>query len=272
MKDEVIHQFKQGSHFELDPKRIRVLVWNLYKGKRKNWKNDFLGLAQNADLLILQEAHLTPQMEETFRDHEKFWAFATSFTYRHNKTKTGLMTGSIAVPQHIDYRRSEDREMLVRTPKMSLFTYHPLQQSTETLLVVNIHAINFKGRNSFCRHIRQLDEMISNHQGPIIAAGDFNTWSRFRFEHLHEVMEQHCLEPVVFSPDHRTRFFGKPLDHAFIRGGKILQTQVHHLLTSSDHKALYFEFSLEEAQALLKKPIYEFLDLKDEQNPLDLML
>ena len=42
----------------LNPERISILNWNIYKGKRENWAIDFKRYSYKHDVLMIQEAHM----------------------------------------------------------------------------------------------------------------------------------------------------------------------------------------------------------------------
>ena len=82
-----------------------------------------------------------------------------------------------------------------------------------------------------------IKSLLASHQGPIIVAGDLNTWSERRQRLVDEFMREHGLEPVVFTPDLRTTVFGRALDHVYVRGLKAENAEVIPV-TTSDHNAL----------------------------------
>ena len=93
------------------------------------------------------------------------------------------------------------------------------------------------GLEDFRRQFADLADLMGQHQGPIILAGDLNTWSDSRQAVVDELMSWHGLEPVSFEPDLRTRVFGRVLDHIYIRGLRALSAEVIPVGTS-DHNPL----------------------------------
>ena len=51
---------RQVTQHELDPNNISLLNWNIYKGQRKNWAEDFRELSDGQDLVIIQEPDELP--------------------------------------------------------------------------------------------------------------------------------------------------------------------------------------------------------------------
>ena len=63
-------------------------------------------------------------------------------------------------------------------PKSALYARYRLSNGSD-LVTVNLHAINFTlGTKDFQNQIEQLENAVKKHKGPLIIAGDFNTWSR----------------------------------------------------------------------------------------------
>ena len=57
-----------------------------------------------------------------------------------------------------------------------MLQWFPITGTDQQLLVVNVHAINFVMLHTFEAFIKQLISAMKNHHGPILLAGDFNTW------------------------------------------------------------------------------------------------
>ena len=122
------------------------------------------------------------------------------------------------------------------TRKATLITEYGLTDSDETLLVVNIHGINFAlGVQDLANQFAQAKAVIEAHDGPVLFSGDFNTWRGERQRVLEAMLHSLGLDALEYDVDHRKRFFGSPLDHIYVRG----LTSEHATTmqsTSSDHK------------------------------------
>lgn len=129
--------------------------------------------------------------------------------------------------------------------KSALITVYALQ-STQQLMVINIHAINFSiGVEVYGKQLDAIGEQVKRHTGPVIMAGDFNAWSRQRINALYQFASEIALREVRFVDDQRRRTFGRPLDFVFSRGLHVIQSSV--LVTqASDHNPLLVEFRLPE--------------------------
>lgn len=221
---------------ELDSARIRLVSWNVKKGSNDDWQEDFGALAAGRDLILVQEAIWHPN--SSFSEHH--WAFAPG--YRSRKHLSGVMTYSNSEP--LVQCNLISWEPWLGTPKATNITEYGLTGSEQTVLVVNIHAINFTfGVADFTAQIERIRPILAAHAGPIILSGDFNTWRRKRSKILHTFVGEFDLNPVEFDDDYRKAFFGQPLDHIFVRGLRVSASRTRQL-TSSDHNPLLAEFSL----------------------------
>ena len=98
-------------------------------------------------------------------------------------------------------------------------TLYPLAESDDSLLTINLHAVNFSfGVKAYRAQLAAAAKVIRAHQGPVIFGGDLNSWNNRRQAVLDALTDDLGLSPVTFSPDHRTMRFGRPLDHLYVRG------------------------------------------------------
>lgn len=224
----------------LNPEHINVFVWNMYKGDKPNWKKDFLTLSRNRDILMLQELYLDYQMSSVlFEDDTYTYHMATSFidTWKRN-SPTGVATASPVAPHHSYWVRSIDREPIIKTPKMLMIAEYPIAGRSDTLLTVNIHAINFVSAKKLRNMLDQIEEAVRDHNGPVVVAGDFNTWSKKKTAYLKQMSKNLGLTDVKFPDDQRMRTFGKILDYVLIKDLDVLHSKVYGNIDGSDHKAM----------------------------------
>lgn len=247
--DQALKHSGVAQNHSLDAKSIKLLNWNIYKGAKSQWASDFAKIKENYDLLTLQEIQTKSEVENqlTLMDrYESIYAF--SFEYLEDNSLTGLATLSKANNIEKTYRVTHDFEPIIKTPKVSLYTkYRIANELGETeahLLVVNIHGINFVRKLAFTNQLSQVREEIQKHHGPVILAGDFNTWSSGRMIALYNLTKSLKLSPVRFTPDTRKKVMGLALDHIFYRGLNLKEANSLHQIKSSDHVAMEAEFSL----------------------------
>lgn len=164
---------------------------------------------------------------------------AVSFIDTKVNVATGVSTASRIPPIDISYQRSHHREPLIDTPKMIIQTKYELEGLEESLLLLNIHAINFVSAQKLEHQLLATTEVIKEHQGPIVFAGDFNTWSKKRIRLLKSFFSSHQFTEISFSNgNQRTKVFGNIIDYIFVKGLRAHESTIYDHLNSSDHKAL----------------------------------
>jgi len=213
--------------------QLNVLIWNIEKAGNPGWDADLNSLGGSSDLLLIQEASLQAGIVSALPQplHQ---AFAAGYTTK--KQATGVLTLSSVEPSlQCNFTAWEP---WLGTPKATNITEYPIAGLEQRLLVINLHAVNFSvGLEEFNAQISALKPLLSQHIGPLIVAGDFNTWSNNRTRSLETFMLSHQLSPVSFSPDQRTRFLNMPLDHVYLRGLNLLDASAVEV-ESSDHNPL----------------------------------
>jgi endonuclease/exonuclease/phosphatase (EEP) superfamily protein YafD len=230
----------------LSPKSIKVLVWNAHKGEDPQWDDDLSQLGGDRDLILIQEAVFNPFMIEAFQNMAgRLWTTATSFRMLHQKNVgTGLATASVAQPMTESFLRTLFTEPVSGTTKLTLFTTYAIKDSNQTLMVVNIHAINFVTPWKFKIEMNRLHDRLKKHQGPILMAGDFNTWSDGRSEKLNKITKELGMNAITFPDGARNTSLKLILDHAFVRGLSVKKVDNLGHITTSDHSPLSFELSI----------------------------
>lgn len=214
-------------------KELDLLSWNIQKGSQPGWLKDLKNMARNAHLVLLQEALLVDDMKNP-RGENTFWSFSPGY---HGKNhSTGLMTISPVSPDIICSLQAT--EPWLNTPKAASIIRFPIKNSSQSILLVNAHAVNFAfGLEEFKAQVDAVARVLSVHEGPMILSGDFNTWKDTRLELLSDVVARLGLSVVEFTPDQRTQWFGSYLDHLFVRGFEVIKADAPEV-TSSDHNPL----------------------------------
>jgi len=237
----VISQFQTNTTATnpLKPESIHVLNWNIAKGTHRGWQQDLRALSHNKQIVMIQEARLGPELAAAFAPEQHF-SFSQGFcTALHT---TGVLTASASPAS--SHQRFKTAEPLLRTPKALLVTEYRLEDSHLSLLVANIHAVNFSlGMRSFSHQLQNLHNLLKHHHGPLIVSGDFNTWHLKRMTYLDEMITDLKLSSIDYEADHRKRAFGHHIDHIFFRGLHLREAATHRV-TSSDHNPMEAIFSL----------------------------
>ncbi|MGC9351699.1 MAG: endonuclease/exonuclease/phosphatase family protein [Sulfurovum sp.] len=224
------------------PNTFGILCWNVYKQNKKHFhfKHYLHTLHQkkSIDICIMQEA--------AFSDQEKFalehCTYDAAANIEVNDGFYGVLTASLVASKRADAYLSEGRESLFGPHKSLLVSHYPLSRGGE-LLILNVHAINFRENRHYDRELEHFLLRVKDHKGPMIIAGDFNTWNKRRMQRLYHLCRGLGLERVPFSQEDKIKsFMGHHLDFIFFRGLELLEYEVIEEETISDHNPLMARF------------------------------
>jgi endonuclease/exonuclease/phosphatase (EEP) superfamily protein YafD len=218
----------------LDPRAIRIASWNIHKQAGEGWQRDLVRFAADNDLVLLQEAILDGELRRIVEAAGHGWVMASSFLYQGHDI--GVLTASRVPPAASCTERIG--EPLIVIPKSAVINWYRLQGSTQTLAVVNIHAINFAMTlGAYEAQLAALATALAGHRGPVIFAGDFNTWTDERRDAMRATAAKLGLAETRWTDDKRSLFLGKQLDHIMVRGLEVVQVAAIPV-KSSDHNPL----------------------------------
>jgi len=219
---------------------LTAVVWNIYKQNRSNWSAELNRLSQQAQLVLLQEASLDDDFVTWLKGHQ--WASSHVSAFRAFETSAGVLNLARQLPTTACAHTQ--KEPWLRLPKSALYATYALSNG-QSLAVINVHAINFTiGTVEFRAQIDALRNAVKKHHGPMIIAGDFNTWSEERMAALSELMKTLAMKEVTFSPDSRTQFItGLVLDHIYYRDLSLIAAEAPET-DASDHNPLIAQFRL----------------------------
>lgn len=211
---------------------IVILNWNVHKFTDARAFLHLEKIAQNSDIIFFQETVFDQSVMDLLDSKlHRFWIGALSFVNQFNLFGTGVATGiKYAVTKSLPVL-SKEVEPILGTPKTILFNWIPIKDSSEQLLVINIHALNFVTTKKFVSQLDQLEMELSKHLGPVILAGDFNTYTKQRFKILLALTKRQGMSLTVISNDHRRLV----LDHIFVRGLVVNSAYLLYEVDSSDH-------------------------------------
>ncbi len=222
--------------------QLNILVWNIYKQGKENWQSALNLLSVDKQLLLLQEASLTEPFKQWLVDGN--WISNQVSAFKALGSGAGVINIAQKLPEKACAYTST--EPWLRLPKSALYSQYRLSDGS-TLAVVNIHAINFTvGTDEYRSQISALEILLKQHSGPILFAGDFNSWNEYRVDAMKQALQDAHLQEVAFEPDHRTQFItGQRLDHVFYRG-LVLKNAEAPQSDASDHNPLLVSFTLED--------------------------
>jgi len=225
----------------LDPEQITLLNWNSHKETGPQWLQELQALLNGVDLLALQEGALTDELRDLLsNDYAGGWTLANAFT--QSDIHTGVLTASLVKPDFLcSYRVAEP---IIVVPKTVLITRYPIVGTNKTLLLVNMHMVNFSfATTAYREQLKNAFFLINQHQGPLLIAGDFNSWSDGRMAIIQHFADGLATEAVQFAEDNRTTFLGHVLDHIFYRGLEPVEAAALPV-TISDHNPMRVTFRL----------------------------
>ncbi len=219
---------------------ISVLVWNIYKQNKPNWRQALQEYAADTQLILLQEASMTGELKAWVANMG--WGSNQVNAFEAFNTSAGVLSLAAQLPSKacgFTYT-----EPWLQLPKSALWTLYELDNG-EQLAVINIHAINFTlGTEDYVKQLSVLTDKLALHDGPMIFAGDFNSWSESRMDVLKSELFKIGLAEVNFTPDNRTQFVsGLSLDHVFYKN-LTLETAEAPITDASDHNPMKVHFSL----------------------------
>jgi endonuclease/exonuclease/phosphatase (EEP) superfamily protein YafD len=230
-----------GRDGALDPKGIRLASWNVHKEADAGWESDLEQLTRQADMLLIQETVVSPEFRAVVEKAGFSWLLSSAFEYLGGEY--GVLTATRIQPVRACALRAF--EPLLGIPKAMLITQYRLAGRDDTLAVANLHAINFTLDTAAYRaQLEAVADALAGHRGPIVVAGDFNTWNNDREAAVRALATRLSLVPAVFEADARTRFIGDHIfDRVYARGVEFV-TATAWSVTSSDHNPLLVSFRI----------------------------
>lgn len=239
---QVHHNYCHHESLSVLPDSFGLICWNVYKKNRLN--DRFRSFMQKEiekkkiDFLLFQEASFKADRPCLFEG----FAFDAAANIEYRRSFYGVLTASRTVSKEARAFLSESKEAFFATRKSFLLTNYRYEDGSE-LLIVNIHAINFRENRSYNKETDRLLELLSVHIGPMIVAGDFNTWNQKRVTKLSAIRKALGLAMVPYGKDESVKsMFGNHLDFIFYRGLELLAYEVLEEDGISDHNPLFARF------------------------------
>lgn len=232
------------------PDTFGMLCWNVYKNNRKHPRfQSFLRKELErrvVDLILFQEA--------SFRDNHHFelphFSYDAAANLEFKGEFYGVLTASRMESSHAQAYLSEGRESILG-PHKSLLLSNYLFDDGSSLLILNIHAINFRETQRYSKELERFLDLLKEHKGPMILAGDFNSWSNKRMDKLQKIAERLSLTAVTFKETGKVKsFMGKELDFVFYRELELVEAVVMDEHKLSDHNPLFVRFKRKLSETL----------------------
>jgi endonuclease/exonuclease/phosphatase (EEP) superfamily protein YafD len=219
-----------------------MLCWNVYKNNLKQaafrpWLHSLVK-QKKIELLLFQEA----SFESGGRFALSGFAYDAAANLEFAGAFYGVLTASSVESKRSRAYLSKSRESLIGPHKSLLLSRFSFADGSK-LLVLNIHAINFRENQSYAKEIDGFMEYIKEYDGPLIVAGDFNSWNRERQLKIARERKALSLKSVPFKQKQKIKsFMGNTLDFIFYRGLELLESEVIDGHGLSDHNPLFASF------------------------------
>lgn len=221
---------------------FNVLCWNVAKLSQKKDFNTYLNSiieTEKIDFLLLQEVKEGIEKDISLADY----SYVLSPNMETKNHIFGVMNAFQISCESDKALLTTAQELKYATHKSSLITLH-LMADQQKFLVVNLHAINFVTTRSFNDELHYIKNQISSFNGPLIVAGDFNTWSLKRVTLLKDFASELSLQEVIFTDDkHMKKVFKKRLDYVFYRALHVEYSKIIKSDNFSDHNPIIVNFS-----------------------------
>ena len=219
------------------PSEFHFICWNVYKGKRKNFVEEFqrLIIGNQCDLYALQEAWTGDDLDYGIGQ-------MTSQFLKKGKP-SGTFNGSPVRTQQVQNFRTEIIEPIVGTPKSATLTKYKCKSSTSSeskeITLINFHWLNWTSDEDWKMELQKILKEIPN-SGPLLIAGDFNTSNEWRINYLQNSLVQEKGLSLDLKANYNRK---KILDFIFSRD---LQVKKTNIITTdaSDHPLLSIQYSI----------------------------
>jgi endonuclease/exonuclease/phosphatase (EEP) superfamily protein YafD len=230
---EAVWQWGQATLPAL-PSTFDVAIWNIWKGSGGDlFLGEYNNLVKGRHLLLLQEVLLTLKALGNFAP--KGFSASHGATYRRRDgLRDGVMTVSAATPIETATRvLCHSPEPFLKTTKATLISRFKIEGHKKSLCVVNTHATLVRRPATAVREIEKVLKKIRDHEGPILYAGDFNTFSKTYIREVDKIMSTIGLQRVILEADPRSTTTA--LDQLYVREIKVLSAKVETRYLHSDH-------------------------------------
>jgi len=223
------------------PDTFGLLCWNVHKNNRNSKFSDYLAKEikkKDIELLLFQEA--------SFRNDEACKLSNFSYDAAANlelKGKFyGVLTASRVQSSYAKAYLSEGKEVFIGPHKSILLTSYLFKDGSK-ILVLNVHAINFRENARYNKELERFFDFIKTYEGPLIIAGDFNSWNIKRKEKPYTSVSKLKMKAVSFGSSQDVKsFLGNHLDFIFYKGLELLESSVSKAERYSDHNPLFARF------------------------------
>lgn len=199
----------------LIPDAFSLICWNVHK---ENLRSGFTTLVREwervfgLDLILFQEALFSSELHSIAG-----FPYVAAANLKMSGKYAGVITAAHADPFDSRFFMTLAKEPLVFTPKNTLLTLYRFQDTTP-LMVINLHAINFRSLSWYQWELSRLMDLLRGYKGAMVLAGDFNCWQPARklaLDRFAAALELSYVPPG--NGRYVKKWFGFHLDRIYVR-------------------------------------------------------
>ncbi|MFT4694696.1 MAG: endonuclease/exonuclease/phosphatase (EEP) superfamily protein YafD [Francisella sp.] len=225
-------------------KYLSIMSWNTYKVDHKKplvfaeyIKETYSKF--EIDIFCLQEA--VHHSQSCFPIENFSVNFASNIVLKSRNYGVATVT-NMPISKSIKILTTH-KESVINTHKSSLISH--IDFHGQEVVVVNIHAINFKSNRVYEYEFKKIKEFISldKYHHPIIIAGDFNSWNRKRVKLIKDFCREFNFKiAYIDEPSLIKSFQNNHLDFILYRGLSLESACVLDCKKISDHNPIIAKF------------------------------
>lgn len=235
---------------------FNLFVWNLYMLKnidtQKLKKTRITDIINHSHILLLQEVIVEENDLHHKLGFDQFHVFQVPYlkkkrkTYLPNSIWNGFLTASKVASQDNTVVIGEAKDIADGTQSMAIVSFFPIKESSERLMLIHVH-----NGVSFFRTLNLLKGLkatIDKHNGPLIVAGDFNSFLYKKYIVKSWAKKRKLHDSKVETPFKFKFIKLGQLDHALYRGLQ-LKNKVNVIQKTnelSDHLGYSLNFILKD--------------------------
>ncbi len=227
------------------PKTFGIFCWNIYKKTlNKKFKPLMTHLLHEnkADIILFQEAKINKNIQHCLIPN---YPYVCAPNIETKKNYYGVLNASDVKTIKSSSILSKIQEPFFKTHKSTLINFYKLENQ-KILLVANIHAINFRINKHYDKELGEFFNLIQEHTGPMIVAGDFNNWNFSRTASLKKIIFDLKLKTALFDGSCQKKIksiFGYTIDNIFYRDLHLIEAKTINAGRFSDHTPIYAKFT-----------------------------
>ena len=227
---------------------IRMLVWNVHVGECSTLNSYLTELCADQDLVMYQQQNSTvsaPADCSELQDERYKWLTADSRPVLHTEVCVGVNTGCVvAAEKHVQHESNQEQNVEM-AQYVLLETHYALAASNHTLMVLNLCAIQDASGEEQLLSFEPLKQTLTQHEGAIIVAGEFDAWSQNALTDFQQCMIEAELFNASMTRSNKEQQTSNQLGHVFYRGLNLHSVESLPTKQSAVHAPITASFVIE---------------------------